>query len=85
MPDAIAEMDEKFAGTFLTHDDERLTEVAKGYVMQAVFYRLTGEAFCDDAGCRLYDAHWQEEMLRAQLGEPEFCERHREVIEELKG
>ncbi|MFQ5810133.1 MAG: DUF6775 family putative metallopeptidase, partial [Armatimonadota bacterium] len=44
MPDAIAELDEEYAGSFLTHGDERLTEVAKGYVMQAVFHRLTGEA-----------------------------------------
>jgi hypothetical protein len=54
-------------------------------VMQAVIYALTGEAFCDDARCRLYDAHWQEEMLRAQLEEPEFCERHRKMIRDLRG
>ncbi len=80
MPDAIAELDEKFAGSFLTHGDDRLTEVAKGYIMQAVFYRLTGEAFCEDPSCRLHDAHWQEDMLAAQLGD-RYCERHAAVLE----
>jgi hypothetical protein len=79
MPDAIVELDERFAGSFLTHNDERLTEVAKGYVMQAVFYRLTGEAFCREPSCRLYDAHWQEDMLAAQVGGG-FCERHAAIL-----
>jgi len=75
------ELKERFRGSFLDYGDRRLTEVAKGYAMQAVFYALTGEPFCQDKGCRLYNAHWQEEMLFAQLGsEYEFCPRHAEVL-----
>jgi hypothetical protein len=53
----------------------------KGYVMQALFYHLTLDPFCSDKRCRLYNAHWQEEVLEAQLEEPEFCERHAKMLE----
>ncbi|MFA0754461.1 MAG: hypothetical protein IMHGJWDQ_002268 [Candidatus Fervidibacter sp.] len=65
----------------LLPNDERLTEVAKGYAIQAVFYALFGEAFCDDKECRLYNAHWQEEMLHAQLnGAYDLCPRHEAML-----
>jgi len=77
----LLELKHRFRGSFLDYGDERLTEVAKGYAMQAVFYSLTGEPFCEDKGCRLYNAHWQEDMLFAQLeSEYEFCPRHAEVL-----
>jgi hypothetical protein len=75
---------ERFRGRFIDYDDERLTEVMKGYVMQALFYHLTLDPFCSDKRCRLYNAHWQEEVLEAQLSQPEFCERHSEMLEKLK-
>jgi len=81
---AYQALKERLGERFLDHDDARLTEVAKGYAAQVVMYALTGEAFCGEAGCRLYDAHWQEEMLRAQMKEPEFCERHADVLAELR-
>jgi hypothetical protein len=48
--------------------------------MQAVFYALTGDPFCDDPCCRLFNAHWQREMLAAQLSRPDFCRRHEKMI-----
>ena len=75
---------EKFRGRFIDYDDERLTEVMKGYVMQAIFYHVFGDPFCDTPICRLYNSHWQEEVLRAQLEQPEFCERHEEAIEFMR-
>jgi hypothetical protein len=78
---AYEALKQQFAGRFLDHDDERLTEVAKGYALQAVAYHVTGEPFCDNARCRLYNAHWQEEMLAAQLG-GEVCGRHRTALKE---
>ena len=74
----------EFAGSFLVHGDERLAEVAKGYVMQAFFFHATGDPFCGDPSCRLFNAHWQEELLRSQLTEPEFCERHARLLEQFK-
>ena len=71
------ELKDRFKGRFIDYEDERLTEVMKGYVMQAVFYSLTGDPFCEDKGCRLYNAHWQEDLIFAQLESGyEFCQRH---------
>lgn len=75
---------EKFEGRFIDYEDERLTEVLKGYVMQAFFHSLIGEAFCRNPDCRLFDSHWQEEVLRAQLGDVEFCEEHLSILQDFK-
>lgn len=73
---------QKYKGRFIDYEDERLTEAAKGYAMQAVFYQLFGEAFCENKSCRLYNAHWQEELINAQLKD-NFCERHEEMLSSL--
>lgn len=66
---------------FIDYGDSRTTDVIKGYIAQAIFYHVTGDPFCDDRGCRLFNAHWQEEMIYAQIEAPyEFCERHKEYL-----
>ena len=71
------------AGQFIDYDDPRLTEVLKGYVMQAIFYHFAGEAFCHHNSCRLYNAHWQAEVIQSQLGgEYEFCPLHEKILRE---
>ena len=84
MDDAAAvELEWRFRGRFITHDDPRLTEVLKGYVAQASVYALTGEPFCAQKSCRLYNAHWQEELIEAQLTGPGFCAEHERMLTEL--
>jgi hypothetical protein len=80
-PLAYERIKQEFRGRFIDHDDERLTEAIKGPAMQAIVYPATGEAFCEDPSCRLFNAHWQEELIEAQLGEgPEFCPRHEALL-----
>ena len=73
-----------FAGQFLDFDDARLTQVAKGYALQAIFYHVTGEPFCEDEDCVLFNAHWQEQMLQAHVESGLLCARHLAVAESLK-
>ena len=75
---------ERFAGRFVDWDDPRLTQVARGYALQALFYAITGEPFCDDEDCVLFNAHWQEELLHAQIESGLLCARHRKVAEALR-
>lgn len=84
---AYEQLKERFRGRFIDYDDERLTEVMKGYVMQALFYHLTASPFCEVKTCRLYNAHWQEEVILAQLGpkESEFCDFHSKMGASLFG
>jgi hypothetical protein len=63
-------------GQFLVEDDPRTTDALKGYALAAVDYLRTGEPFCDDEGCRLYDAHRQPALIEAQFEGSPFCERH---------
>ncbi len=76
---------EEYKDRFIDYGDERVTEVIKGYVMQAFFYHLTGEPFCEDPDCRLFNSHWQEQMIHAQLdGAYEFCPRHEELLNNIR-
>lgn len=61
-----ARLEREIAGRFLTPRDPRLVGVAAGYALQAYAYLAWGEASCPDPRCRLFNAHWQEEILRAQ-------------------
>jgi len=78
-------LEQQFQGQFLVYDDPRLTRVIKGYIMQALLYHLTGEPFCDDPNCCLFNAHWQHELIHAQLEAPyEFCPEHQSVLDGLR-
>ncbi len=74
---------EQIQGRFLDYDDPRMTEVMKGYSLQALFYAITHEPFCEDPECRLYNSHWQEEVLASQLGDKEFCDEHASLIRRI--
>jgi hypothetical protein len=76
---------EKFRGRFLDYGDTRLTETLKGYALQVVFYHVLGDPYCEDPDCRLFNAHWQEEVLRAQTGtKPDLCESHQTKLGKLR-
>jgi hypothetical protein len=76
----IEHLKERFREQLVDYDDPRLTEVLKGYVMQALFHHAFGNPFCERRGCRLYNARWQEEVLEAQLSTPEFCKEHESML-----
>ncbi len=74
----------EFAGRFIDYNDPRLTEIIKGYILQAIFYQMGEKPFCDDRNCRFYNAHWQEELIQSQLNSPyEFCPAHKRILKEL--
>jgi len=75
----------EYEGRFLDHGDLRMTEVLKGYVMQALFFYLMGNPFCEDRDCRLFNSHWQEDVLHSQMDGPyEFCPKHEAILKELR-
>jgi hypothetical protein len=75
---------ERFSGQFIDYDDPRMTEVLKGYVLQCAVYSIAGEPFCRNRRCRLFDAHWQSELIEAQLHGDRFCEKHREMLTAIR-
>lgn len=75
------EIENEFASTFISYDDPRLTQVATGYVIQAIFFFLTnGNPFCSQYPCRLFNSHWQEELIYTQVINPVLCEDHLQIF-----
>jgi hypothetical protein len=79
----IEELKSAFEGRFIDYDDENMTQALKGYAMQSIFYHATGEPFCEDKDCMLFNSHWQEEVLNAQIVSGRLCERHEEMLGKL--
>ncbi len=80
IPDEM--MPDNLKDRYLTSNDARLPRVLAGILLQAFFYYQTGDPFCTDPLCSLYNAHWQEELLRAQKDEPYIvCLGHRQILE----
>jgi len=71
---------EKYKDEFLEYNDKRLTKIVEGYILQVIFYNITGESFCDDIECRLNNAHWQKDLLFSQLEINKLCKRHNEIL-----
>ncbi len=74
---------EKYKGKFLEYNDKRLTKILEGYLLQVIFYNITGESFCEDIECRLNNAHWQKDLLFSQLEITRLCKKHNEILTNL--
>jgi len=73
-----------YRGRYIDYGDARMTEVIKGYVLQAIVFHSTGDAFCNEGSCRLFNAHRQEEMIHARMGgEYGAYTHHKRVIDEI--
>jgi hypothetical protein len=71
---------EKYREKFLEYNDKRLTKVLEGYILQVIFYNITGESFCEDTECRLNNAHWQKDLLFSQIEICKLCKKHKEIL-----
>ena len=75
------EIKTEFKERFIDYGDPSVFCAALGFTVQAVFYFLTdGDPFCIENTCTLYNSHWQEEMIRAQVKTPKFCEYHETLL-----
>lgn len=80
---SVDELKGIFRDRMLEHDDPRLTDAARGYIMQAVFYAMLNDSpFCSDKRCMLYNAHWQDEVIEAVM-HGQLCARHRDILDEF--
>lgn len=74
---------QKYKGTYLEYNDARLSKIIEGYLLQAIFYFETGEAFCEKTECRLFNAHWQKDLLYSQIENCKLCDAHQRVLKRL--
>lgn len=62
---------------YLDYGDYRINFAAVGYALQTLFFFITeGNPFCNDINCRLYNAHWQEELIHSQIQSERLCNEH---------
>ncbi len=86
MDEAVEELDERFAERALAHGDTRITRVAIGYALHALFQRLFGESGCDEPSCPLRHARTHDELIEAHLSENSgLCDHHTRMLIEARG
>jgi len=80
----LEQLKREFQGRIVDYgDDEAIEEALKGLALQAVMFHLTLRPFCSDRRCRLFNAHWQEELVASQLRGRGLCRRHAALISRL--
>lgn len=72
-----------FRGKFIDYGDQSIPQVVSGLLLQAVMFHLTLDPFCTDKKCRLFNAHWQEELIGSQVTSPALCRKHMRQISEF--
>ena len=82
--ESVEKIKKKYKGEFLEYNDVKLPEIIEGYVLQAIFYYETGDAFCDNNLCRLFNAHWQKDLLISQIENKKMCEKHEKILSKMK-
>ena len=80
---SIQSVKKNYNGKFLDYHDRRLSKITEGYLLQTIFYYITGDAFCDSLDCRLNNAHWQKDLLYSQLKIGILCNKHQALLDKL--
>ncbi|MFW6142151.1 MAG: DUF6775 family putative metallopeptidase [Candidatus Saliniplasma sp.] len=60
-----------------------MTQAAKSYSLRNIFWRMTGNPFCDEIGCPLFNSHRQEGVIKNQI-RGTLCDKHKNILEESK-
>ena len=68
---------------YIDYNDPRIQHAVELYALQAIIYYKTGESFCTNVQCLLYNAHWQKELI-TQIENKKFCDRHKKILEEYR-
>ncbi len=82
---SVDSLKQKYADTCLEYHDARLATIVEGYFLQVLLYYVSGEAFCNDRNCRIFNAHWQKDLLHSQLGVGKLCDKHSRMLESIRG
>lgn len=79
----LESIQKKYSGQYLKHHDKRLEDVIQGYLMQIVFYHITGMPFCKNKQCRLFNAHWQQDLIQSQVIDKKICLMHQQILQKF--
>ena len=79
----IQDIKKNYSGKFLDYHDKRLSKISEGYLLQVIFYYITGDAFCDSLDCRLNNALFQNDLLYSHLKIGKLCNKHQALLDKL--
>jgi hypothetical protein len=82
--ESIEEIKGKYKGEFLEYNDSRLPDIVEGLLLQIIVYYETGDIFCENNQCRLFNAHWQKDLLISQIENKKICEKHEKILNKMK-
>ncbi len=81
---SIQEIKRKYKGQFLEYNDPKLLDIVEGLLLQIIFYYETGDVFCENKQCRLFNAHWQKDLFISQIENKKICEKHEKILNKMK-
>jgi hypothetical protein len=64
----------------LTRGDERIPTCVASAILQTVAYDQTGDPFCEDDTCRLFNPHWQKDLI-GSMATTNLCEEHEALLD----
>jgi hypothetical protein len=80
---ALVVLKQAFRDEFIDYGDPRTAEVLKGLSLQGVMFHLSLEPFCGDSRCRLFNAHWQKDLIASQIVSGRLCDKHERIVKKL--
>lgn len=79
--DIIDELKKKYNGQFINYNDPRINDIIEGLVLQSLFYFInSGEPFCQNRNCRLFNAHFQDDIIRINIKKKKICQIHKILL-----
>ena len=82
--ETIEKIKKKYKGEFLEYNDPKLLDIVEGLLLQIIFYYETGDVFCENNQCRLFNAHWQKDLFVSQIENKKICEKHEKILNKMK-
>ena len=78
-PEISKKLDEQYKGRFIAYNDWMINEIIESLVIQSLYFFKEGEAFCEDTNCRLFNSHWQEDLIRLSKSKT-LCKKHAYIL-----
>ena len=79
--DIVDELKRDYNRQFINYNDPRINDIIVGLVLQSLFYFInSGDPFCEDRNCRLFNAHFQDDIIRINIKDKKICQRHKFLL-----
>ena len=78
-PEIAVKLNNKYKGSSITYNYHNINNIIESLIMQSICFLKEGEAFCEDTECRLFNCHWQEELVKLSKNK-NLCLKHASLL-----